>query len=90
MHVSVIVATFNRRETLERTLPLLLAQDFDPADYEVFVVVDGSTDGTSSFLHTVPHRGHLHVIEQPNRGQAAAINAALQQCRGQLVLRFWQ
>jgi len=86
MRVSVIVATFNRRKTLERTLPLLLAQDFDPAAYEVIVVVDGSTDGTSNFLHTVHHPGNLHVIEQPNCGQAAAINSALQQCRGELVL----
>jgi peptidoglycan/xylan/chitin deacetylase (PgdA/CDA1 family) len=86
MQVSVILATFNRRRLLERTLPLLLAQDFPSDCYEVIVIVDGSTDGTVEFLRTLPHRGNLRVIEQHNRGQAAAINAGLRQSRGELVL----
>jgi glycosyltransferase involved in cell wall biosynthesis len=86
MDVSVIIATFNRRHLLERTLPLLLQQEFPPDRYEVIVIVDGSTDGTGDFLRTVPQRGNLRTIEQPNRGQAAAINAGLQQSRGQFIL----
>jgi peptidoglycan/xylan/chitin deacetylase (PgdA/CDA1 family)/GT2 family glycosyltransferase len=86
MDISVIIATFNRRALLERTLPPLLAQDFAPDRYEVIVVVDGSIDGTADFLRTIAHRGNLRIIEQPNRGQAAAINAGLQQSRGGLVL----
>ena len=86
MDVSIIIATFNRRPLLERTLPLLLAQDSPAELYEVIVVVDGSSDGTTDFLKNVCHRGNLRVIEQPNRGQAAAINTGLQQSGGKIVL----
>ena len=86
MEVSIIIATFNRRLLLERTLPSLLRQDFPADRYEVIVVVDGSTDGTLDFLRAVAHRGNLRVIEQPNLGQAAAINAGLQKSLGKMLL----
>ena len=44
--LSVVVPTYNRRGILERTLPHLLDQTAQRSDYEVLVVVDGSTDGT--------------------------------------------
>ncbi len=86
MKISVIIATFNRRFLLARTLPSLLQQDFDPQQYEVIVVVDGSIDGTTEFLNTLPHRGNLRIVEQANQGQAAAINTGLRESLGELVL----
>ena len=50
MKVSVIIGTYNRRDLLARTLPTVLTQDFPAHEYEVVVVVDGSTDGTIEFL----------------------------------------
>jgi cellulose synthase/poly-beta-1,6-N-acetylglucosamine synthase-like glycosyltransferase len=46
MKISVVIPTFNRRDLLARTLPAVLAQDFPAQEYEVVVVVDGSTDGS--------------------------------------------
>ncbi len=86
MQVSVIIATFNRREMLARTLPPLLAQDFPSDEYEVIVVVDGSTDGTTDLLRGFASHSNLRIIEQENRGQAAAINTGLRAATGELVL----
>lgn len=86
MQISIIIATYNRRDLLARTLPPLLAQDFPAGAYEVVVVVDGSTDGTAEFLRSLPHRGNLRIIEQPNKGQAAAINTGIRESRGELLL----
>ena len=86
MQISVIIATFNRRALLARTLPPLLAQDFPPEWHEVVVVVDGSSDGTAEFLRSLSSRGNLRIIEQSKRGQAAAINTGLRESRGELVL----
>lgn len=86
MKVSVVIPTFNRRELLSRTLPTILDQDFPAAEYEVVVVVDGSTDATAQFLQGVKTPVRLQVIEQPNGGPAKARNTGIRAARGELLL----
>lgn len=86
MRVSVIIPTFNRRALLERTLPTVLDQTFPAGEYEVIVVVDGSTDGTAEALRSLSSPVRFRVLEQFNRGQAAARNAGLSVATGDLVL----
>jgi len=86
MKISVVIPTYNRRDTLARTLPTVLAQDFPADQYEVVVVVDGSTDGTIDLLHTFQQNRLLRVLEQPRCGPAAARNAGVDGARGELVL----
>ena len=48
LRLSIVMPTRNRREVLvRRALPAIFEQDFSPEEYEVVVIVDGSTDGTS-------------------------------------------
>jgi peptidoglycan/xylan/chitin deacetylase (PgdA/CDA1 family) len=86
IRLSVVIPTFNRRHVLERTLPLLLAQDFLPEDYELIYVLDGSTDGTAGMLRALKPQCSLQVLEQPNQGPSAARNKGVQAARGDLVL----
>ncbi len=86
MKISVVIATFNRRDLLALTLPTVFAQDFPSGEYEVIVVVDGSTDGTVELLRSFQPPCVLHVLEQPNRGQTAALNAGVNAAQGHLVL----
>src|SRR5207247_10977266 len=53
---------------------------------EVSGVVDRSTDGTYDLLRDYRDHPCLRVVEQPNLGQAAAINAGLTAARGDIVL----
>ena len=73
--ISVIVTTFNRREILARCLQALAEQELPASQYEIIVVIDGSTDGTQAYLQTLRFEAALRVIDQPNRGLAAARNA---------------
>lgn len=89
MKFSVIIPTYNRRDVFLRTLPTVLAQDFPAGEYEVVIVVDGSSDGTTEALRGIRTDGcNLRVLEQPNRGQAAARNLGLQAALGDLVLNL--
>jgi peptidoglycan/xylan/chitin deacetylase (PgdA/CDA1 family)/GT2 family glycosyltransferase len=71
---------------IEQTLPTVLDQTFPADEYEVIVVVDGSTDGTADALRLISSPVRFVVIEQDNHGQAAARNAGLMAASGELVL----
>ncbi len=86
--ISVVIPTFNRKETLAFCLRALERQKIPPGVAEVVVVNDGSTDGTAGFLDEAvacaPDR--LRVVRQINRGPAAARNAGIALARAPLVL----
>ncbi len=85
--LSVVVPTRNRRDVLiQRTLPAMFAQDMPADEFEVIVVVDGSTDGTAEALRKLESPCSFRVIEQPARGASAARNSGIQAARGDLVL----
>jgi peptidoglycan/xylan/chitin deacetylase (PgdA/CDA1 family)/GT2 family glycosyltransferase len=86
VRLSIVIATYNRRHLLARTLPTVLGQDWPAEDYEVVVVVDGSTDRTVELLQSFAATGRLRFLAQPNRGPAAARNAGLRVARGDLIL----
>jgi glycosyltransferase involved in cell wall biosynthesis len=79
--VSVIIPTFNRRSVLERAICSVLAQTF--RDFELIVVDDGSTDGTTGLLEDFDSR--LMRLYQENRGVASSRNLGIKQSRGELV-----
>ena len=53
MKVSVVITTYNRRESLQRCLSSLAAQKFPADEFEVIVVVDGSTDDSAEMLSSL-------------------------------------
>ncbi|HEX9732995.1 MAG TPA: glycosyltransferase family 2 protein [Thermoanaerobaculia bacterium] len=85
--LTVVIATYDRRPILERTLDALAAQT--RRDFLVVVVDDGSGDGTWEWLESrasaaaVPE---LAVARQENRGQGQARNRGLRLAAGPLTL----
>lgn len=84
--LSVIVPTYNRRQVLERTLPLLLAQDLPAEEYEIIVVVNGSTDGTDELLNSLRPTCTLKHLAAQRRGAGAARNVGIRAAVGELIL----
>ncbi len=85
--LSVVVATYNRRRILERTLDALADQT--RRDFRIVVVDDGSSDGTGEWLEARAARSdepRLSVVRQDNRGQGQARNRGLRLVDGGLVL----
>jgi GT2 family glycosyltransferase/peptidoglycan/xylan/chitin deacetylase (PgdA/CDA1 family) len=83
---SVVVPTYNRRHSLSRTLPPLFSQSFPAERYEIVVVDDGSTDGTSAFLGELRPSCGLRVVTKANGGLASARNAGVRAARGDLII----
>ena len=84
---SVVIPTYERRETLARTLAAWERQEPRDLPFELVVIDDGSSDGTIELLaRQRPERYTLRYERQENLGPAAARNRALQVARGELVL----
>jgi glycosyltransferase involved in cell wall biosynthesis len=86
MQVSVVVPTFNRREIVLRTIKTLFAQDFPAAQYEIIVVVDGSTDESAAALRALHPACRFRVIAQENRGLAGARNTGFRAAESELII----
>jgi len=86
MKISAVIATYNRREALADCLTTLLDQDLPADQYEIVVVVDGSSDGTIEILNAFRVRAGLVVVEQDNKGKSAALNGGVKAATGEIVL----
>ena len=80
-HVTVVIPVYQGESRIGRTLERLRAQTF--TDFEVVVVNDGSTDGTSEVVrHAALADPRIRLIEQPNGGIASARNCGVEAARG--------
>jgi len=84
---SIVSAVYN----VERYLPEFIAsverQRLGPGELQVIAVDDGSTDGSLQALWrwAETSRHVIHVLTQPNGGQASARNLGLEQATGEWV-----
>ena len=81
MDFSVVIPTYNRLDVLPEVLAALEAQE-DPPSFEVVVVDDGSTDGTSDWLESQRFDIPVQTLNQANSGPAAARNRGVKLARG--------
>jgi GT2 family glycosyltransferase len=84
--ISLIIPTYQRRNSVKRLLDALDTQTLPPDSFEVLVIIDGSKDGTEELVaqKKVPYR--LTSITQPNRGRAAACNTGVRSAQGELIV----
>jgi glycosyltransferase involved in cell wall biosynthesis len=83
---SVIVPTYQRRESLERCLAALATQDIGRDRFEVVVVNDGGADSPRDVVERYREPLDVRLIEQANAGPAAARNAGAAIARGEYLV----
>lgn len=85
MTITVITATYNRRELLGRLFESLVAQHYD--EIEWIVVDDGGSDGTGDAVAEFRRHARFDVqyFRQENGGKNIAVNAGLDRTTGDLV-----
>jgi glycosyltransferase involved in cell wall biosynthesis len=78
---SVIIPTYNRLNFLTNAIDSIRGQNYD--GYEIIVVDDGSTDGTSDYLVSVSKE--VKWLRQENKGPAAARNLGTAKATGAYI-----
>ena len=83
--VSVIIPTYNRADSLRRTLASLAEQTYPPERFEVIVVDDGSTDETQAISgERYPY--HFVYQHQETRGEIVARNLGADLAKGDMLV----
>ena len=84
--VSIIIPAYNAESTIIRAIESVA--DVPSLNYEIIVVDDGSTDGTTDVINTYSqnHASTIRLIQQKNLGVAAARNRALQEAKGTYLM----
>jgi glycosyltransferase involved in cell wall biosynthesis len=79
--VSVIIPLYNQKEFVGEAISSVLNQSY--SNIEVIVVNDGSTDNPSEMLKQF--KKDIKLINQKNKGLAAARNSGIRQSRGEYI-----
>jgi glycosyltransferase involved in cell wall biosynthesis len=82
--LSVVMAVYNERETVEEIIRRVLAVRLR---IQLVVVDDGSTDGTRDLLQGLRQElGFELILQDRNQGKGAALRRGFQEIRGDLVV----
>ena len=86
--LSILMPVYNERERVERAIAEVLETTL-PTEFELIVVNDGSTDGTTEILRSGDWSDRVRLIEhEVNQGKGAAIRTALREARGEFSAIF--
>ena len=87
MLVSVVIPAYNCINSLETTVDSILHSGL--TDYEILLIDDGSTDGTSELCDALASRhGCVRCIHQENGGVSNARNRGIREASGSYILFF--
>lgn len=82
--MTVGIPVCNAMPWLPEAIGSLLAQT--TSDFEILVIVDGGTDGSAAWLHSL-RDSRLRILEQPNAGVTATLNRLLREVRTPWLVR---
>ncbi len=83
--ISLIIAAYNEENNIAARLDNALALDYPVEALEIIVASDGSNDATESIVASYRDRG-VRLLSLPRRGKVFALNAAVDQARGEILV----
>ncbi|HSA99599.1 MAG TPA: glycosyltransferase family 2 protein [Anaerolineales bacterium] len=84
--VTLLIAAYNEESVIESKIRNSLAIDYPKDLFQVLIVADGSTDKTCEIVKRYTTSGIDLLFQPERRGKMAAINRALPQTRGEIIV----
>jgi len=84
--VSVLIAAHNEEASIEATVRNKLELDYPAGLREVIVVSDGSEDGTDNIVRRFEGQGVRLLVQNPRQGKTAALNWAVREATGEILV----
>lgn len=86
-YASVLIDTYNHERFIAQAMESVLAQTFPARDMEIIVADDGSTDRTQEIIqrYVRENGSRIRYLRKENGGQASVFNAAIPECRGEII-----
>jgi len=84
--ISVVLGTYNQKETLQIVLDGYNHQTASNEDFEVIVIDSSSPDGTFEMMEGLTPSFQFRPIKRDNHGKTAARNYGVSVARGDLIL----
>lgn len=86
--VTVVMPVLNEAAAIRTSLAAVLDQDYPADRLEILVVDGGSRDGTRAIVQElIGNRTLAHLLENPRRIQAAALNLGILAAHGAIIVR---
>ena len=83
--VTFCIAAYNEADCMQAKLRNLEALEYPAGKWNAIVISDGSTDGTARIVENYGNP-RIRVIEQNRSGKNAALNTAVAQASGEIVV----
>lgn len=84
--VSLIIAAYNEERVIDQKIENSLALDYPAKKLEIIVVSDGSSDTTPERVSAYADRDVVSLHQAERRGKTAALNRAIEQARGEIIV----
>jgi cellulose synthase/poly-beta-1,6-N-acetylglucosamine synthase-like glycosyltransferase len=84
--VTVLIAAYNEEEAVGATIENKLALDYPHEKLEVLVISDGSIDRTDAIVGSFADRNVRLLRQEPRAGKTSALNMAIPQARGEIIV----
>ncbi|MDD2921798.1 MAG: glycosyltransferase family 2 protein, partial [Anaerolineales bacterium] len=85
-YITLLIAAFNEERVIAEKIENSLRLNYPRERLQILVMDDGSEDRTQEIIKSYAGRGVELAYNPPRRGKMAAINRAILQARGEIVL----
>jgi cellulose synthase/poly-beta-1,6-N-acetylglucosamine synthase-like glycosyltransferase len=84
--VTILIAAYNEERWIGATIQNKLSLDYPAHKRELIVISDGSTDETDSIVKRYKNHGVRLIRQEPRAGKTAALNSAIREATGEILI----